>query len=53
MHLVQLPQRLGIEIDVDCIQPDRHDIVYAHLDGRISSLRLIRGDVLEELRKGL
>jgi hypothetical protein len=53
MYLVQLPQCFRIEIDVYSVQPYRHDIVYTHLDGRISPLRSVRSEAVEYLGEGL
>lgn len=49
MHLVQLPQRFCVEVDVDRVQANWHDIVYAHFDGRVATLGSIRGEGVQDL----
>jgi len=49
VHLVQLSQRLGIQIDIDRVQPNGYNIVYAHFNRGVSSLRFVGRKALEKL----
>jgi hypothetical protein len=53
VHLVQLPQGFRVQVDVDGVQGNGDDIVYAHLNGRVSPLRPVRGERVEHLGEGL
>jgi hypothetical protein len=53
MHLVQLPQGFRVQVDIDSVEGDWDDVVYAHLDGRVSPLCSIRRESMEYLGEGL
>jgi hypothetical protein len=53
MHFVQFPQCFRVQVDVDSIEGNRNDVVYAHLDGRVSPLCSVRRESMQHLGEGL
>jgi hypothetical protein len=53
VHLVQLPQCLRVQVDGDGLEGDQDDIMHAHLDGRVSPLRVVRGECVQDVGEGL
>ena len=53
VHLVELPQGLSIQVDIDRLQAYRHHVEYANLDRRVSSLRLVGRDGVQRLEERL